>query len=111
MRAITLPKGGKNSYRLFILAINVVIFDLFVLFVNCCFASFFFNASTFLTAVNLDEYFHGCQVLFALFPNVPSITVASSVLTFAKDEKNFALFHSSPLKNEIIFISFGNSAI
>ena len=111
MRSITLPKGGKNSCRLFILAINVVIFYLFVLFVNCCFAIFFFNSSTFLTAVNLDDYFHGCQVLFVLFPNVPSITVASSVLTFTKDEKYFALFDSSPHKNAIIFLSFGNSAI
>ena len=89
----------------------MVIFDLFVLFVNCCFAIFFVNSSTFLTAVNLDEYFHGYQVLFALFSNVPSITVASSVLTFAKDEKYFALFDSSPHKNAIILMSFGNLAI
>ena len=104
MWSIMGPKGGTNSCLLFNFAINAVILDLLVCCANFCLESVSFKTSTFLATLSLTEYSHECQVLLAFSPKVP-------LQTFANDEKNVALFPSSPLRKAIIFMSFGSSAM
>ena len=54
------PKVGTSSCLLFFFAINAVILDLLVRSDNFSLESAFFNPSTALMTLSLEEYFQGC---------------------------------------------------